>query len=85
MQQALDLMNAAAPKVAPHGQCEGFYQVIDWIREHHPATVLEACASGGRRVDLETASRFHTFWISDHTIDPDIVRFHLEGMNYFLP
>jgi alpha-galactosidase len=64
---------------------EGFYQVIDWIREHHPATVLEGCASGGRRVDLETASRFHTFWISDQTVDPDIVRFHLEGMNYFLP
>lgn len=64
---------------------EGFYQVIDWIREHHPATVLEACASGGRRVDLETARRFHTFWISDHTVDPDIVRFHLEGLNYFLP
>jgi len=64
---------------------EGFYQVIDWIREHHPQTVLEGCSSGGRRIDLETASRFHTFWISDQTIDPDIVRFHLEGMNYFLP
>jgi alpha-galactosidase len=48
-------------------------------------TVIEGCASGGRRIDLETASRFHTFWISDHTVDPDIVRFHLEGMNYFLP
>lgn len=64
---------------------EGFYRIIDWIREHHPATVLECCASGGRRIDLETASRFHTFWISDQTIDPDIVRFRLEGMNYFLP
>ena len=64
---------------------EGFYEVIDWIREHHPQTVLEGCASGGRRIDLETASRFHTFWISDQTMDPDIVRFHLEGMNYFLP
>jgi alpha-galactosidase len=64
---------------------EGFYQLIDWIREHHPATVLEGCASGGRRIDLETASRFHTFWISDETVDPDIVRFHLEGMNHFLP
>jgi alpha-galactosidase len=63
----------------------GFYQVIDWIRQKHPGTVLEGCASGGRRIDLETARRFHTFWISDHTIDPNIVRFHLEGLNYFLP
>lgn len=64
---------------------EGFYRVIDWIREHHPATVLEACSSGGRRIDLETVSRFHTFWISDQTTDPHIVRFHLEGINHFLP
>ncbi len=64
---------------------EGFYNVIDWIRERHPATVLECCASGGRRIDLETARRFHTYWISDDTIDPVIVRYHLQGINYFLP
>jgi alpha-galactosidase len=64
---------------------EGFYQVIDWIRERHPKTVLECCASGGRRIDLETARRFHTYWISDDTVDPEVDRFHLEGINYFLP
>ena len=64
---------------------EAFYRLIDWIRTRHPETVLEGCASGGRRIDLETARRFHTFWISDHTEDPQIVRFHLEGLNYFLP
>jgi alpha-galactosidase len=64
---------------------EGFYKVIDWVRTHHPKTVLEGCASGGRRIDLETARRFHTFWISDETDDPDIVRWHLHGLNYFLP
>jgi len=64
---------------------EGFYRVIDRIRQQHPKTVLEGCASGGRRIDLETTRRFHTFWISDHTVDPHIVRFHLQGLNYFLP
>jgi alpha-galactosidase len=64
---------------------EGFYKVIDWIRERHPATVLECCASGGRRIDLETARRFHTYWISDDSVDPEIIRFHLQGINYFLP
>lgn len=64
---------------------EGLYTVIDWIRNRHPETVLECCASGGRRIDLETARRFHTFWISDYTVDPEIVRFHLQGINYFLP
>jgi alpha-galactosidase len=64
---------------------EGFYKVIDWVRERHPATVLECCASGGRRIDLETARRFHTYWISDDSVDPEIIRFHLQGINYFLP
>jgi alpha-galactosidase len=64
---------------------EGFYKVIDWIRERYPATVLECCASGGRRIDLETARRFHTYWISDDSVDPEIIRFHLQGINYFLP
>jgi alpha-galactosidase len=64
---------------------EGFYSIIDWIRERHPDTVLEGCASGGRRIDLETARRFHTFWLSDYTVDPAIVRFHLFGINQFLP
>jgi alpha-galactosidase len=64
---------------------EGLYRVLDWIREHHPETVLEGCSSGGRRIDLEAARRFHTFWISDHSVDPHIMRFHLAGLNYFLP
>jgi len=36
-------------------------------------------------MDLETAKRFHIYWISDSTYDPAIVRFHLFGINYFLP
>jgi alpha-galactosidase len=64
---------------------QGFYSVLDWIRERHPDTVLEGCAAGGLRIDLETARRFHTFWISDYTVDPSIVRFHLLGINAFLP
>ncbi len=64
---------------------QGLYSVIDWIRTRHPQTILEGCASGGRRIDLETARRFHTFVISDHTRDPSIIRYHLSGINYFLP
>jgi alpha-galactosidase len=64
---------------------EGLYRVLDWIREKHPDTVLEGCSSGGRRIDLEAARRFHTFWISDQSVDPHIMRFHLAGLNYFLP
>lgn len=64
---------------------QGFYAVIDWIRERYPDVVLEGSASGGRRIDLETTRRFHRFWISDYTVDPSIIRFHLFGINHFLP
>jgi len=63
----------------------GFYSIMDWLLQHHPDVVFEGCATGGRRIDLETARRFHTFWISDHTFDPAIIRFHLFGINHFLP
>jgi len=64
---------------------QGLYAVIDWIRTRHPDTILEGCASGGRRIDLETARRFHTYWLTDYTIDPSVVRYNLFGINYFLP
>jgi alpha-galactosidase len=63
----------------------GLYAILDGLRERHPNLILEGCASGGRRIDLEMARRFHTFWISDYTVDPAIVRFHLFGINHFLP
>jgi len=47
--------------------------------------IFESCAGGGRRIDLNTLARRHTIWISDQTMDPQIVRFHLEGLNQFIP
>jgi alpha-galactosidase len=64
---------------------EGFYSTIDWLRKKHPKIVFEGCASGGRRIDLETVRRFHAFWISDYSVDPSIIRFHLFGVHTFLP
>jgi alpha-galactosidase len=64
---------------------EGLYAVADWLRARHPDVILEGCASGGRRIDLEMARRFHTFLLSDHNADPSIVRFNLFGINHFLP
>jgi alpha-galactosidase len=64
---------------------QGLYAVIDRVRARNPDTVLENCSSGGRRIDLEMARRFHTMWISDYTVDPAIIRNHLFGINHFLP
>lgn len=64
---------------------QGLYAVLDWVRARHPTVIFEGCASGGNRIDLEMARRFHTFVISDFNADPALLRFHLHGINYFLP
>ena len=64
---------------------EGLHRVEDHIVKNHPDVIFESCAGGGRRIDLDTLARRHTIWISDQTMDPQIVRFHLEGLNQFIP
>lgn len=87
-----DLLRFWATRDAPDRQglsqirhIEGLHRVEDWLIKNHPDVVLESCAGGGRRIDLATLQRRHTIWISDQTMDPQSVRFHLEGLNQFIP
>jgi hypothetical protein len=36
---------------------EGFYEFWDELRRRHPNLIIDDCASGGRRIDLETIGR----------------------------
>jgi alpha-galactosidase len=45
---------------------EGLYRVLDELRSRFPGLVMEGCASGGRRIDLETLRRNHLYWKADH-------------------
>jgi alpha-galactosidase len=63
----------------------GLYEVLDRLRAACPDLLIEGCASGGRRIDLETVQRSHTFWKSDDTGDIPSMRFHETGANTFLP
>jgi len=49
---------------------EGFYQMWDDIRKAYPHLSIDNCASGGRRIDLETVSRSIPLWRTDGTIGP---------------
>ena len=64
---------------------EGLHRVEDHVRQRHPGVIFESCAGGGHRIDLATLERRHTIWISDQTMDASLVRFHLEGLNSFIP
>jgi alpha-galactosidase len=44
---------------------EGLYAMWDELVARRPGLVIDNCASGGRRIDLETASRSYALWRSD--------------------
>lgn len=52
---------------------EGLYALWDELRARHPGLAIDNCASGGRRLDLETTARAFPLWRSDYT---DVVALH---------
>lgn len=64
---------------------DNLYGLFDALRARFPDIVVENCASGGRRIDLETIRRTHTDWISDHTQSEAVIRYHLHGACRWLP
>ena len=45
---------------------EGLYQFWDELVRRRPSLTIDNCASGGRRIDLETLSRSYPLWRSDY-------------------
>ena len=66
---------------------EGLYEFWDTLLEEFPELLIDNCASGGRRLDMETIPRSAPLWRSDyyHYDDPDGYQGHTYGLNYFLP
>lgn len=46
---------------------DGFYSVMRRIREKYPDVLIQACASGGGRVEYGALRYFNEFWTSDNT------------------
>lgn len=67
------------------GYLEGLYRVLDILMKEHPDWMVEGCASGGRRIDIGTMKRAHTFWFSDQSGDPFLCRYMQARANRFLP
>jgi alpha-galactosidase len=62
----------------------GLYAVLDDLRGTHPELLVEACSSGGLRIDLGLLGRVHCTFLSD----PDWTEFHLQllwGACHMLP
>ncbi|MBD3181269.1 hypothetical protein GF312_03185 [Candidatus Poribacteria bacterium] len=64
---------------------QGLYKLWDTLLERHPDLIMEGCSGGGRRIDLETLSRFHWHQKSDRWYDSESDQCSLYGANLFLP
>ncbi len=64
---------------------EGLYRIYDEIRRRHPALFIEGCASGGRRIDIETIARNHGYFASDLMCGtPEPMQTHINAFNHIL-
>ena len=71
--------------IAERQHLEGLYQVWDEIVRRHPNMLMEGCSGGGRRIDLETVSRFAWHQKADRWYDSDSDQSSMYGGNLYLP
>jgi alpha-galactosidase len=65
---------------------EGLYAFWDSLLVRFPKLIIDNCASGGRRIDLETISRSSPLWRTDYQYgEPDGSQSHAMGLNYYIP
>ena len=65
---------------------EGLYALWDELLARHPGLTIDNCASGGRRIDLETTSRSIPLWRTDYQyFEPNGYQCHTYGLNFYLP
>ena len=64
---------------------EGLYAIWDQLHARYPGLMIEGCSSGGRRIDLESISRCHTYWKSDLYGINHANQGHVYGASFYLP
>ena len=77
------------------GFCEnkyvvGEYKFLDYLKERFPSLLIDNCASGGRRIDLEMCRRSVPLWRSDYNCFdyPDLEeasQYQTYGLSLWLP
>jgi alpha-galactosidase len=64
---------------------EGLYAFWDELLRRHPNLIIDNCASGGRRIDLETIGRSTPFWRTDFPRDATGKQCHTYGLSFWVP
>ena len=67
----------------------GLYKFLDMLLEKFPDLIIDNCASGGRRNDIEMMSRSIPLWRSDYQCtadcEPEVTQIHTTGLSRWLP
>ncbi len=65
------------------------YAFLDTLRARYPDLVIDNCASGGRRIDVEMLKRCLVMWRSDYSCHDGFTvegyQYHTQNLNYWLP
>jgi alpha-galactosidase len=64
---------------------EGLLAFWDELRRRHPDMLIDTCASGGRRVDVETLRRAVPLWRSDYAFEPVGHQCQTYGLSMWVP
>lgn len=67
----------------------GLYRLWDTLLAEFPGLLIDNCASGGRRIDIELYRRSVPLWRSDYQCsanhDPDVAQNHMRNLSLWLP
>jgi alpha-galactosidase len=63
----------------------GFLDYLDALRRTYPGLLIDTCASGGRRNDLETLRRAVPLWRSDFAYEPTAMQDLTYGISLWIP
>ena len=67
----------------------GLYAFWDTLLQRFPHLMIDNCASGGRRIDIETLRRSMVMWRSDYqctwNFDPETSQTHSSSFSWWLP
>ncbi|MBN1341297.1 MAG: NPCBM/NEW2 domain-containing protein [Phycisphaerae bacterium] len=67
------------------GHVTGYLAYWDELLRRHPGLLIDSCASGGRRNDLETMRRSVPLWRTDWRLDPVGTQCHSYGISFWIP
>ena len=62
-----------------------YLRFFDYLLEHCPGLLIDSCASGGRRIEMETNRRSVVLWRDDACYEPTLTQCQSFGINFFNP